>query len=325
MSQTPGGKFPQLLDTLQRMKAAECEGIPGVMCFHSTMPGPVLGITACTHGNEPSGLAAIRHILERFECRENLLRGTVYLAVNNLEAASNYFAGTDGKKWRFIDRNMNRLPDNISQLSGDGRSEIRRVRELLPIWRRFDVALDIHSTSQSSAPMIVSGGGTFHSALAQGFPIDVVISNIDAVQIGLPAFGYYGGGTGSSTPAFEIECGSHEDAASFESAITCVDSLLRNLNMIAGEARRTVATYSEYLIEDSIVFPNDTYRFARFIAGFEHLSAGEVIARGDGPPLEIPLECDAIFGPGKDEWQTWCDTSEEALFLSRPKRLLAAH
>jgi len=204
---TERDRFPNLYALLQRMRGSSVDGVPGVIRLLSGRDGPTVGVTACTHGNEPSGLAAIEYLLNSAELETRLKRGSVYLVVNNLHAVTNYFEGaSEGSShgYRFIDRNMNRLPRELASSTSD-ESEIRRGIQLLPIWERFTVGLDIHSTSQEVAPMIVSRGDEIPTELIAGFPIQVIISNIDAVQIDAPAFGFYGSGVKETTFALEIE------------------------------------------------------------------------------------------------------------------------
>ncbi len=171
-------------EILGLMSISVCDGVPGVMRISSGRAGPIVGVTVCSHGNEPSGLAAVDYLLNTLKLPVNLLRGEVYLVVNNLQAAL--------ESKRFVSVDMNRLPADTPTRDNDPASEVRRSRELLPIWKKFDVGLDIHSTSQDAPPMIISLGPMFHAELVRGFPIEIVISNIDRVQRGKPAPAFYG-------------------------------------------------------------------------------------------------------------------------------------
>lgn len=302
------------------MKKMQVDGISGFIRLDGREPGPVLGITACTHGNEPSGVAAIKYLLEDFDVAGKLLRGTLYLGINNLDAATRYFEASsdeERKQLRFVDHNMNRLPEDLRDLSGDRRSEIVRARELLPIYGRFQAALDIHSTSQNSDPMIITGGNHFHPELVRGFPIENIISNIDVVQIGLPAFGFFGN-KDIQIPVFEIEAGQHEHPHSFERAITCVTSLLSNMGMVSDSGTPpAITTYKEYEIFGSVIFPNNTYKLTRKFDDFEFVKKGTVFAEGAGVALVASQDCHTFFCPAVD---TPKRITEEIIFLSEPVR-----
>lgn len=276
-------KHDELRKTFGILKSEDHAGVRGVIRIKAARPGPTLGITVCTHGNEPSGLAAARYLLEELDVRRKLQRGTLYLVVNNLRAAEKYLkARTDDarKRARYIDVNMNRLPERTPALAGDSRYEVRRARELLPIWRQFDIGLDIHSMSQRAEPMIITRGTSFHRALFRGFPIEAVLSNIDRVQIGAPAFAFYGR-KGRNIPVFEIESGSHRSPDSFRRAAHCAHALLRNLRMLPGRPEPVVSKYRKYAIADSVVFPNRTFRLVKKgIRNFTVILRGTELARG---------------------------------------------
>lgn len=315
---------------LEFLEEETVDGVPGVMRIDSGVPGPVLGITACTHGDEPSGLAAFMHLLWTLNVGKALTRGTLYLVVNNLAAAKASLAsrrlpeGERRRTYRFLDVNMNRLPHKLltDQFAGDDQPlEIKRARELAPIWLEFTHGMDIHSTTLDIAPMILTGRGAFHPELVRGFPITRVLTDIDKVQIGSPVFGFFGGKGEPDVPVLEIEAGTHESMRSFERAAICAEALLKNLRMIDGSTKRAVQEYEVYEIFDTIVFPNKSYLPARTFPDFEPVKDGEVLARGRGNAIVATTDCVAIFGP--DEILPWSNT-EEVMFLSRPMKLLKA-
>ena len=314
----------QLRDILATMAASTYAGVPGVKVFDSGIPGPCVGITAMTHGNEPSGLAAIWYLLRHFPLAQHLVRGRVVLVVNNLQAAEQYLtAYTAGdieatRKARFIDINLNRLPSDALERDTDTRYEILRAQELAPIWQQFDIALDIHSTTQESKPMIITGGG-LHPHLIQGFPISDILVNIEKVQVGVPAFGFYGS-LSAGIPVMEIESGSHENPDSFQRAITCTLALLGNCGVIAATERtRTPEEYKEYYIDGSILVPNTSYRLTRIFSNFEEVQKETVLAVGNGDNFTMPCTGHTFFGSHDGMIR---NIHEEALFLSRPVRKL---
>jgi predicted deacylase len=325
-------EIPTLDETrrfFDRFRNETLDGVEGVVRFDTGKPGPVLGVTACTHGNEPAGLAALKHLLD-IRIGERLRRGTLYLVANNLRATERYFDTFDiradeersaaKRKARFIDRNMNRLPETTLTGEDSDEYEVVRARTLAPIWRRFTIGFDIHTTSEDSPPMMINGRNAFRKALVRGFPasFNVVISNIDAVQIGMPASGFYGG-VGSDIPVFLIEAGAHENPASFRRATECVLALLRNLGMIEGATRRTADAYKEYVVDASVVFPDASYALTNVLPNFGPVRKGDVLATGNGADIAAPFDGHALFCSQR----TIPDSiAEEVMFLSRPARIL---
>lgn len=304
-----------LKNTFLTLRNSHFEGASGVLHVDSGKPGPVLGITVCTHGDEPSGLALAGFLMQDDWLQKNLQCGQVFIVLNNAKAAERYFAAqdtTEQRKARLIDLNYNRLPENAATCE-DPRYEVQRLKELYPVYCRFEVGMDVHSTTLESEPMIIRAS-TFDSDLIRGFPIDILLSHIDEHQIGVPGFAFYGG-QGSGIPTFEIECGSHENPASFQRAIDCGVQLLKNLGMLAGERSTEDKCFRHYDIVDSIYFPNDSYELVRIFPMFEPVKKGELLATGNGDPILAPCDGHLLMGPNSTKPRS---IAEEVFFVSAP-------
>lgn len=311
----------KLKSTLEMMEGCTYEEVPGVLEIDSGVPGPILGITTCTHGNEPSGLAIIDFLLGDFDIKSKLQCGTLFLVVNNIDAAKKFFAATNEdelRKARYVQINMNRLPRNTLELNKDTRSEIKRAIKLRPIWKRFTVALDIHSTTSDSPPMIISRGKDFDRIknLVRGFPIKVLISNIDEIQKNVPAISFYGP-QNESIPAFAIEAGQHTQEASFERACLCAVATLQNLNMISGTPEIKIDKYEEYEIVDSIFFGDMSWDFVeeKFKDFAPKIKPGDIIAKSsDGREICAVIDGHLVL-PSNNRGEKK-DITEENSFIS---------
>jgi hypothetical protein len=305
--------------------------VPGVIVFDSGIPGPCLGITIQTHGNEPSGLAALRHFRQENLVR-SLLKGSVVFVLNNIDAAKRYFETFSITDVAVLTRakletrfclpdgvNMNRLPANTLELLSDARPEIVRAQKLAPIWKKFDVGLDIHTTKSPMAPIVIAIG-TVGENLYRGFPIDVIYRNIENVQKNKPAVAFYG--QPGITPVFGIEAGLHEEESSFGTAIVCVLGLLQNLGMLAGESSATKRLYAEYFINNSVFFPDKSYKLSKKFEPYEIISAGQILAEGDGAPITAKSDGHVILPPPGRE--PTAALSDEVMFLSMPVRMVEA-
>lgn len=293
----------------------ECDHVLGILRIQGRIAGPTLGITAMTHGNEPAGLGVFHALLKNFHIEQTLQKGTLYLIVNNVDAAARYFSASTKEEraaCRFIDTNMNRLPSLTDTLDTSS-VELARARALLPFWKQFDCALDIHSTSQYSPTMIICPSAA-DTILLKNFPIETVIYNIEKIQIGTPAFGFYG----NQARTFEIEAGQHEAGASMNTALSCALSLLEAHGMIHTQQPVMVVKKNEFTTIDSLVLPNSNYRLVREFKNFEQLEAGEIVASGNGPDLIVKNDSLALFCPDASQIPTWNKTSEEALFFVLP-------
>src|SRR5947209_1565224 len=83
----------ELRATFEMLQASSYLDVPGVLRVDSASRhnGPIVGISACTHGNEPCGLAAIWYCLREGFLRNSLVKGSVIFMVNNLAATAEYF------------------------------------------------------------------------------------------------------------------------------------------------------------------------------------------------------------------------------------------
>lgn len=307
---------------LREFKKSTSDGVSGVMRIDGPKLGPVLGITACTHGNEPSGLAIFHHLLNDLNIKETLKCGTLYLIVNNIEAAGKFFACKTKKekgKCRGVNMNMNRLPRDV-MFSKEVKYELIRARELYPIWQRFTHGLDIHSTTADTRSMLISRGNNFDriARLIQGFPIEILISNIDAVQIGAPVFAFYG--AAADVPVFAIEAGQHEKPETLERAGICAVSLLQNLGMYPGIPETVDIAYQEYEIVDSILFPCKSFDFIKQFESFDSIKVGDLLAESpNGARRQAGFDGHLII-PTKDRGEAK-DISEEVAFISLPMKV----
>lgn len=297
------------------LKNSEYLGVKGILRIDSNKPGPIFGLTICTHGNEIAGLAAASYLRNKYQINKKLIRGSVIIVINNLKAAEKSLrAKTEiGRlKSRYIDLNFNRLPKNLLKVGIDNRYEINRVKELLPVWNEFDVALDIHSTVQNNPPMIIASNNLDYS-LVKGFPIETVISNIVDIQIGAPAFSFYGGKKKIQT--IEIESGQHDLISSQNVAIESILSLLIELGMVEGKNKNKNKAFKEYFVYDPIIFPNKLATLNRIFKDFEIVKKGETLAKINNKEVKATEDSCVLMAP---KGLRPVKVGEEAVFLSKP-------
>lgn len=308
--------FAELRPTFEFMAQSEVHGAPGVVMIDSGQPGPTVGISAMTHGDEPAGLALFRFLLEENWLERHLQRGRVFLAVNNLEGAKRFFCAEnyeDRHQARFLDLNFNRMPEDTLDLKGDLRYEVQRTHELYPVFEQFEYGLDIHSTTLETDPMLICGRHV-EPELIRNFPVEIVLTDIVTHQLNIPVTDFYGG-IEKQIPIYAIECGSHENPDSFERAIGCGLSLLANLGMIEREADPEPVSQRVYQIVGTVLFPDHSYELTQVYEMFAEAKAGEVLAKGDGPSIVMPCDGHLLMGPKTLKPR---NISEEVFFISRP-------
>jgi succinylglutamate desuccinylase len=303
-----------LKDVFEEIKNATYNGVNGVMCFDSGVEGSTLGVTLCTHGNEPVGLATLWHFI-RNKQHKNLQKGRILFVLNNIKATENYFsAKTEDEKYntRFVDINMNRLPQAL-EASLSEKYEIKRAQELMPIWEEFSVGIDLHSTSVGSDPMMLLRHGSGVD-LVKGFPVQNIISGVANVMQGCTAMDFYGTKENRAHTVL-LEAGCHEEPHAFYTAIQCVEALLGNMDIIAEKSDVVIEEYNHYKVCDSVMFPDDSYVTSKIFSTFGTITEGDCLAVGDGDDIVAKVDGHALmcFVTGKPP-----SLDEEALFISLP-------
>lgn len=272
----------------------EYEGIPGVLRIDGPAPGPTLGIMVMTHGNEPAGLAAVHALLDQDALARQLQRGTVYLILNNAAAGRRYFEeATDlsfTAHYRFVDQDMNRMPapDADGRLPGTS-SEVDRVNALLPIYRRLDAVLDLHSTSAASAPMLIEIDPAQAPLHIPG--VEILIRGILEHLVGKALVSLCERASG-----YVVECGSHEEPGALVIAQQAVWRMLEQQGMVSARPH-SPTPLTIYRIYQAIIFPDESYSLERILHSFEQLPAGSLLARGEGEPIVTERESWVIMPP----------------------------
>lgn len=82
-------RLRRLLEFLQRTKNNFYDGIAGVYFSESGRPGPTVGITVATHGNEIAGIEAVERLIQS-NLNAELTCGRVLFVINNLLAAEKF-------------------------------------------------------------------------------------------------------------------------------------------------------------------------------------------------------------------------------------------
>lgn len=176
--------------------------------FVGDQSGATLIIFGSVHGNETSGVRAIRRILPKLENLKEKLRGRVFLLAGNTRALQ--------KGLRFIDSDLNRhwTDENIKHNRPDShittnRAEDIEQKELLAILEKAIAtakdevyAMDLHSTSADGVPFATVGDTLRNREFAQKFPATILLGieeQLDGTILeylnnkGAVTFGFEGG------------------------------------------------------------------------------------------------------------------------------------
>jgi len=289
-----------LFPALAAHAAGNCD-IPYAWTFAAERGGPHVLIQALTHGNEVCGAIALDWLLRE---KVRPTRGTLSLVFANFVAYERFDPANPFAS-RCVDEDFNRLW-SAEVLDGPREScELRRARELRPLYDRVDFLLDLHSMSDPCQPLAMAGRLPKGLALARSLalPKHVVIDRGHSAGRRLRDYAFF---DDESDPrgALLIECGQHWEASAPEIARQSALRWLRHFEMI--DPRFLDAHLSrlpdreQRLIEvtTTVTIASDDFRFTlpvRALQTIEH--AGTTYAIDGGREIRTPHDDCVVIMP----------------------------
>lgn len=301
--------FSDVRDICSSLADSQYRGVAGVKLFGPSEGKPVV-ITAMTHGDEACGLGVVWYFLQHPEVVAKL-KSPVLFCINNLEGALR-----DGQ--RFIDVNMNRLPDDALKRGTEG-YEFRRLAELAPLWEDAAWGIDIHAYKHPDPPMTidVKGDAAMVAKLSGFTGLSVRATNMMPVQGSCPLAWFFGG-AGKNIPAIEIECGSWDDPAGIEVAITACLSALVGMGVLDLPHQIVPGHQDIYRIAKTFRFPNLSYSLQCKHEHGDVIKVGEIIATGDGEPIIADRDYRVLLTRKEERFSASKDLQKEVLWLAEP-------
>ena len=276
-------------------------GVPYVWTFTSARAGPHVLLQALTHGNEVCGAIALDWAL-RAQLRP--VRGTLSMVFANV-AAYRRFDPADPFASRCVDEDFNRLW-TAEVLDGPRDSEeLRRARELRPLYDRIDYLLDLHSMSDPCPPLAMAGRQRKGLELAQeiGAPQHVVIDAGHSAGRRLRDYAFFDD-PDDRRSALLIECGQHWESAAPRVAKQSVLRFLRHFGMVEPallEAHldptpRPPQTLIE--VTTTVTIGSDDFAFTTAVHGLQTIPrAGTAYAIDGGAQIRTPHDDCVLIMP----------------------------
>ncbi|HYD30254.1 MAG TPA: succinylglutamate desuccinylase/aspartoacylase family protein [Azospirillaceae bacterium] len=278
-------------------------GIDYVTRFEAARPGPTVVINGLTHGNEPCGAHAVDFL---FRMGFQPTRGRLVLCLANV-AAYHTFDPARPLASRFMDEDFNRLWTGEA-LDGAGDTvELRRARQLRPVFEDADIVLDLHSMQQAAPPLILCGRTDRGRGLAHlvGFPALVVADTGHLSGRRLIDFSPFSDPAGHRA-AILVECGQHWRADAADVAIGVTLTLLTRLGMadpdlVAAHLPRPMATGQTFIeLTEAITAADDDFTFAADFIGQEVIPrAGTLIGRDGRREVRTPYDNCILIMPSR--------------------------
>ena len=281
--------------------AAGNSGIPFVWTFAGERAGPHLLLQALTHGNEVCGAIVLAWLLSE---HVRPVRGTMSLVFANAEAYRR-FDPADPFASRCVDEDFNRLW-TVEVLDGPRDSvELRRARELRPIYDRVDYLLDLHSMSEPSPPLAMAGRQRkgVELALALGLPRDIVVDSGHAAGRRLRDYAFFDE-PDDPRNALLVECGQHWEASAPIVAKQAVLRFLRHFGTVEPAWLDVCLDHAplppQRVIEvtTTVTIASDDFHFTAPLRGLQTIArAGTLYARDGDIEIRTPHDDCVLIMP----------------------------
>jgi predicted deacylase len=281
--------------------AAGNRGVPYAWTFTAARAGPHVLLQALTHGNEICGAIALDWVLRK---QLRPARGTLSIVFANVAAYERFDPG-DPFASRCVDEDFNRLwSADVLDGSRDS-TELRRARELRPLYDRVDHLLDLHSMSDPCPPLAMAGRQRKGLALAQalGLPQHIVIDGGHSAGRRLRDYAFFDDAADPRS-ALLIECGQHWEAAAPEVAKQSVLRWLRHFEMadprLLDAHLAPVPVPPQKLIEvtTTVTIASDKFAFTVPVRALQTIArAGTVFALDGANEIRTPHDDCVVIMP----------------------------
>lgn len=271
--------------------------------YDSGNEGPLLFITGGIHGNEPSGIVAMRKIFKILNDEKPSINGKIVGVSGNQKALM--------KDVRYIDEDLNRTwtVENIASGRKDS-NEKREMFEIIDVLENFPEKnfpkryfLDCHTTSAASEPYISVQDVNDNDEWAHKFPTyiirgfsDIVLGCIDHYEsrIGITGFVFEGGQHESKIAEINHEgmiwlashyaCGLDlDDLKEYPESAKMLEEKRKN--------RKTFEIEYRHGLKD-----DDDFKMEPNFSNFQKIEKGELLAHQNGKPVYSKWD-DYIFMP----------------------------
>lgn len=295
--------------------ATNCLGVSGVRLFDSGMPGPTLGITACTHGGETAGIDAMAFLEERLSLSGKLKNGRIFFVIANEAAYRKCLETGNPVECRYVEENMNRCC-SADALADPRTVERRRVNDLVPVLAEFDVHFDVHSTYGPSETMAIASvrAAEYLSIMNASLRLEGLPERVSGKPIIDVSERHGAIGLG-------METGSVADGEGLSNAVDNVLRLLRYMEMTSPDDKELQPHIlpekngKSLRVYGAIPIRNGSFRLAKHFSHGDHVLKGTLVAADS--ECEYVVDRDSvILMPSPVETDLSTFIGEEYCFLA---------
>ncbi len=273
----------------------------GIVSIKSKKPGRTIGVFCNVHGNEPSGRASLRRVLDNYAIES----GTLVIIDANPEAAL--------LDQRYVTADMNRMFTAELLASQNPHHDLARAQYLSKLLPELglDCAVDLHSTS-SAIKFPFAVGFTGADPVMELCPIARISGWNEIFMAGTLVEWLCKNGV----PSVTVEGGQHRSQSAIDVAEHVLLSVLSHFefirleNPILTEPQKSFEVIKHVTVGDAVSF-----KFMKPYASFDELAPKEFIAADETREYLAPAEAGySILMPG-DQTAINCGRLPDAYYL----------
>lgn len=274
--------------------------------------GPFVILSAGIHGNEPSGVLALRNVFQKIAKLNIQVNGSLLAFIGNRTALNNY------KRYSVVDLNRLWYDENLEKLHHQGFGghelnpdilEMMKIDELISAFEntasgKEHYFIDLHTTSAPSVPFAFADKNDSHIDTVLKFPLPVIV-NVNEYLHGT-MLNYF---ESRNFHGIIFESGQHDDFMSVTKHEALIWLALVNTCAIK---KSDVPNYQAHfeLINGLSDHPHkkfeithhlklkqeDHFEMQEGLVNFQSIEKGELLAHLNGNPIYAPLD-GRIFMP----------------------------
>ena len=284
--------------------------------FAGNRPGSNLIFFGGIHGNEHSGIYALKKVMDDLRQLNPDFRGNVYALAGNLKAIK--------AKKRYIGKDLNRIWFPNTLIPKEERRSVPEYHEKIEILNTLIEILnngqptylfDLHTTSSHSMPFLSISDTLKNRRIIRNLPIHLVLG-LEELLDG-PMFSFF---SELGLPAILFEAGQHDAISSYENHVAFIWMVLTELKCIKKKRIPEYHKYVETLRKSNpgghksfeikyryLIKDDEQFRMKDGFVNFQKVEKGETIAfnkegkilsKRNGHifmPLYQTMGCDGFF------------------------------
>ena len=266
-------------------------------------PGPTLIVIGGLHGNEPSGVEAMRRVAATLDPERLPLRGDVVMLAGNVRALA--------RGVRFVDHDLNRgwtgerlaglrASETVEALDAEDYEQLElaeAVEQALASARGPVYLIDLHATSAEGIPFAMCRDAAQVRRFAGAFPLTLVLGLLEAVHGTLASY------LGTHCIAVAVEGGQNSNPASARNHEAVIRLALAAAGIVEENALPGLAEHRQVLAgtrgdlprvlhvhHRHAITPEDRFRMEPGFANIQRVAANELLARDRAGEIRAPGE-----------------------------------